>query len=122
MRQRGRKSADNLVALVVDGRSPRLMPPAYLNKSERSLFGEMINACASDHFAASDLPLLASLVQATLIARRAARDPGKLAEWERAVRVQAMLSTKLRLTAQSRTDPKSVARRLPPAGPPPWEK
>ena len=57
----------------------------------------------------TDAALLASLAQATVMARKAARDPANSAVWERAVR---MLSTKVRLTPQARCDPKlSVASR-----------
>ena len=76
---------------------------------------------ATGHFVPTDAALLASLAQATVMARKAARDPGKLSVWERAVRVQAMLSTKLRLTPQARTDPKTVGRQQQRGYPAPWE-
>jgi hypothetical protein len=45
-----------------------------------------------------------------------------VAEFDRAARLQALLATKLRLTVQSRTDPKNIGRqRLLPPGPLPWE-
>jgi hypothetical protein len=120
MRQRGRKSTASLAIVTdVNGARPQLDPPRYLNKAERSLFVEL--ASASAHFRVTDVPLLASLAQATLIARRSARDPAKLATWERAVRMQAMLSTRLRLTPQARTDPKTVGRQQIFQGPRPWE-
>ena len=50
-----------------------------------------------------------------------ASDLHALAVWEKAVRLQAMLATRLRLSPQSRLDPKTVARRQPPLGPRPWE-
>ena len=53
------------------------------------------------HLKSADAELLASLTQAIVLARRLARDPAKVAEWEKTVRTQAMLSTKLRLTPQS---------------------
>lgn len=44
------------------------------------------------------------------------------ADNKKAVRVQAMLARSLRLTPQSRLDPKTVARRQPEhTGPAPWE-
>lgn len=122
MRQRGRKSAANVVTLMsVTGRPPRLSPPRYLNKAERAIFVELIGACDARHFVESDLPLLASYSQATRMARAAARDPSKVGLWERAVRVQATLATRLRLAPQSRTDPQTVGRRQVRRGPPPWE-
>ena len=86
------------------------------------LFVELINACSPQHFVQSDLPLLVSYVQATLLARSMARDPEKIAVWEKAVRMQATLATRLRLAPQARTDPKSIARQAARRlGPPPWE-
>ena len=124
MRQRGRKSAAALVAFpAVDGLSLRLKPPPHMNDAERILFDELVGACDPRHFVTSDLPLLASFVAASLIAREAAKDPEKIATWEKAVRLQATLATKLRLAPSTRLDPKTVARRNPERrGPYPWEK
>jgi hypothetical protein len=105
MRQRGRKSAANLATLRLNGKPPRLNPPPYLSDGEQSLFTELIDACGPTHFRLSDLPLLVSYVQATLIARGAAHDPDKITIWEKAVRMQATLATRLRLAPQSRIDP-----------------
>ena len=118
MRQRGRRSAAALEVINVDGRPSRLQPPRYLNKIETAVFVEL---AATGHFVPTDTGLLASLAQATIMARKAARDPAKLSVWERAVRVQAMLSTKLRLTPQARTDPKTVGRQQQRGYPAPWE-
>ena len=120
MRQRGRKSSADLSTLpVIDCALTRLAPPRYLNRTEAAVFTEL---AATGHFVPTDAALLASLAQATVMARKAARDPANLATWERAVRVQAMLSTKLRLTPQARTDPKTVGRQQQPRGyPAPWE-
>ena len=71
-------------------------PPADLNDDEWMLFVELINACSPQHFVQSDLPLLVSYVQATQLARSMARDPEKIAVWEKAVRMQATLATRLR--------------------------
>jgi hypothetical protein len=57
MRQRGRRSAANLVTLHVDVAPARLEPPACLNNRERKLFSELIAACDPRHFVESDLPL-----------------------------------------------------------------
>ena len=120
MRQRGRRSAANLATPRINGEPPRLNPPAHLSVGERALFEELIAACDPAHFRESDQPLLSSYVQATLIARDAARDPDKIMLWERAVRMQATLATRLRLSPQSRTDPKTIARQQAYQGPPPW--
>jgi hypothetical protein len=93
MRQRGRKTADNLIAVSVNGDPPRLQPPEHLDQEERTLFTEIAEACSPRHFVASDLPLLVSYVQATLLSRRAvkkaAEDPAMLALWEKATRMHA---------------------------------
>jgi hypothetical protein len=119
MRQRGRKSAD-LLALRVDGSPPRLQPPATLSDDERALFTELVADCPSEQFVASDLPLLTSFIEATLLARQSARDPAKIDTWERAVRLQATLATRLRLAPQARTDPKTSLRVV--MGGPPIER
>ena len=110
MRQRGRRSAADLVTLRVDGTPPRLTAPSSLSEDERKLFAELVNACDPRHFVEGDLPLLVSFVQATLMARNSANAPSKITIWERAVRVQAMLATRLRLAPQALTDPKTLAR------------
>jgi hypothetical protein len=119
MRQRGRKSLANLVTLSVDGAPPRLEPPANLQDDERALFTSLVAACDPRHFVQSDLPLLVSFVQATLLAQGAVHDED-LTKWEKAVRVQATLATRLRLAPQARSDPKTVARQQPTQSPPPW--
>lgn len=122
MTQRGRKSAAaNLVVINVDGKPPKLTPPAFLNEAERTLFLELIDATDTRHFRPTDTPLLVSYVQATLLARSTTHDPQKVATWEKAVRVQVSLATRLRLSPQSRTDPKTIGRQRMPVGPKPWE-
>jgi hypothetical protein len=118
MRQRGRKPVASLSVISVDGRPDRLQPPRYLNKTEKQVFAEL---AATRHFVPTDSGLLASLAQATVMARKAARDPANSAAWERAVKMQAMLSTKLCLTPQARTDPKTVGRQRDRFYPAPWE-
>ena len=126
MRQRGRKSSDELAVINVNGDPPRLDPPPTLTDPERALFVELVQACSPKHFLPSDLPLVVSYVQATLLSRRAvtsaATAPAMLALWEKATRMQATLATRLRLSPQARTDPKTIGRQMPQRiGPPPWE-
>ena len=121
MVQRGRKSAEAL-SLRVDGSPSPLQPPAYLNVAERQLFVELIASCDTRHFVPSDLPLLVSFVQATLAARASARDPKQAQLWERAVKLQATLATRLRLAPRSRTDPKTIARQQQSRIRRPWEE
>lgn len=73
MRQRGRKSVANLMTLRVDGEPARLQPPRGLSKAEQHQFNDLINATSPKHFAESDLPLLVTYVQATVMARSAIR-------------------------------------------------
>jgi hypothetical protein len=119
MRQRGRKSAANLVTFPAIEHRSRLEPPPSLSEAERSLFTEL--AAQATHLKPADAPLLASLAQAILLSRQLARDPARVADWEKAVRAQAMLSTKLRMTPQSRTDSRAAGRHQQEAsGPDPW--
>jgi hypothetical protein len=113
MRQRGRKSGAALVALPnsVDGSPPRLKPPADLLDVERALFRQLVNAASAHHFVSTDEPLLISFVQATLLVRSLANQPTKIDAWEKAVRTQTLLARSLRLTPQSRMDPKTLARK-----------
>jgi len=92
-----------------------------LNATERTAFDALIGACDPKHFRKSDLPLLISLVQATLLAHELGRDSDKVVEWEKATRVQMALATRLRLTPQARSDPKTIARMQKHShSPPPW--
>jgi hypothetical protein len=81
-----------------------------LNAAERALFKELIANTHPRAFVASDMWLIVSYVQATLMARQTARDPEQNAVWERSVKLQAILATKLRLAPQSRLDRKTVGR------------
>jgi hypothetical protein len=120
--KRGRKSSAELIALPnVTGAPPRLSPPTYLTAAEKKFFVNLINACGPKHFVESDLPLLTSYTQASLLARAAARKPKDIAIWEKAVRVQATLATRLRLAPQARTDPRTIARQQHYLGTAPWK-
>ena len=114
-----RRSAADLATIRVQAERPRLNPPEFLDDREQALFRETVQSCSADHFAASDTPLLVSYVQATLMARGAIKDApadkAALGVWERATKMQAVLATKLRLTVQSRIDPKVVGRNTPKA-------
>ena len=126
MLQRGKKTSGNLAALTLTGDPLRPKPPSFLTTRERRLFTEIIDACDPRHFRAQDLPMLSSYVQTCFLVRTAvkyaAHDPKMLTVWEKAARMQMALATKLRLTPQARTDPRTLARKsLPPVGPRPWE-
>ena len=113
MKQRGRKSAELLTFPSIDDVRPRITPPLSLTKSERSLFVEL--AADAPHLVPADAPLLGAYCQAILLARRTGRDPARVDVWERITRVMTTLATKLRLTPQSRSCPKSLARQQRPA-------
>lgn len=126
MQQRGRKSSFSVVPISVDGAPARLKPPPSLSSAERAAFIELIAACSPKHFVEADIPLLVSFVQATLISRalaaQALNDASVIPAWEKAVRVQATLATRLRLSPQSRTDPQTIARQQRSVAPQPWGK
>jgi hypothetical protein len=86
----------------------RITPPSFLSKPERALFIEIVGSCDPRHFVVSDLSLLCAFVQAAMVTRAG---PGEdVKGWEAAVKILAMLSTRLRLAPQTRTDPKKLAR------------
>lgn len=116
MGQRGKKSTAEIVTLNVGSMPPRLLPPSDLSVDERRLFVEVVSAVDPRHFVKSDLSLLISYVQSTLLSRHAyktaklAKNPNMLLVWEKATRMQATLATRLRLAPQARADPKTVGR------------
>jgi hypothetical protein len=72
MTRRGRKSsAADLAVINAYGKPPKLTPPPDLREDERALLSELIDAIDARHFRPSDLPLLVSHVQATLMAHSA---------------------------------------------------
>jgi hypothetical protein len=98
-----------------------LEPPADLSEEEKALFLQLVNACSPKHFVESDKPLLISFVQATVLARASAGKAMLIGTWEKAVKMQAMLATRLRLAPQARLDPKTVGRFQQNNGPKPWD-
>ena len=132
MKQRGRKSAAALAVPSVNGKGPRLEPPASLSKAERSVFVGLVTACDPDHFRASDLPLLVRYTESIVLADKAALElrkgavvKGKSSPWlavqREAIKAMVALSMRLRLSPQSRIDPKTLSREQPRQGPAPWE-
>src|SRR5262249_2013465 len=105
---RGRKSAANLAVIPLHPSANRVQPPSDLRKNEAELFRTIVNSVPADHFVPSDIPLLVSYVRTTL------KLTPKISslDWERLVRAQALLARNLRLTPRSRTDPKTLARKL----------
>lgn len=123
MRQPGRRSSAALsVVTPLRPHVRRLQPPADLDEVDGELFRTIVRACPPEHFAAGDVPLLATYCQAIRISRReasaSAGDVSRVATWEKTARVVAALATRLRLSPHSRTDPKSAARRAAEHRPP----
>jgi phage terminase small subunit len=133
MRQRGRKSAEALTAIALDGESPLPAPPASLSEPEREMFATIVAGCDAGHFRQTDLPLLSRYCEAAVLAERAALElrngavvDGKPSPWiviqEKCVRAMVSLSMRLRLSPQSRIDPKTLGRQQPHPGPRPWDR
>ena len=122
MRQRGKVSVAAAGMIALDRPPLFLQPPASLNAREAVLFSEIVTSCAADHFRKSDLPMLCAYVQALLLTRKLIRT-NAISDWEKASRVAMALATKLRLTVQSRIEPRGVGRQqIPSAGPAPWDR
>jgi hypothetical protein len=121
MGRRGPRSAHELALGVnVDGSPPKLTAPTGLSIKERVVFEAIIASCDARHFQESDVPLLVSYTQATLLAHKLGRTPSRIREWEVACRTALALARSLRLCPHSRTDPKVIAR-MRPQGPMPWD-
>lgn len=132
MKQRGRKSAANLEVINVDGSPSRLLPPDHLSADERQRFTEIVSNCDARHFRPSDVTLLNRFVEADALAEKAAAElrknpviDGSASPWlavqEKSVRALTALSMRLRLSPQSRIDPKSLGRQEVRMGINPWE-
>jgi hypothetical protein len=102
-----KSAAAKLVHLVENPTGPRLKPPAFLRNDERTTFIELV--ADNKHLTRTDIPLLSSYVLATGKAARLARSKD-VSGFVAVLRAAGMLATKLRLTAQSNTEPKTVAR------------
>jgi hypothetical protein len=133
MKQRGRKSADQLaVATLVDATTAqkRLLAPAHISDAERSVWLEVVNDQPADAFSPTHAPLLElycrHIVQARILADELtnfdrawmADDDGLkrydrlLAMAERESRAASSLATRLRITRQAVEHPTTVGRGL----------
>jgi hypothetical protein len=115
----GRKGkAANLVPLGLNAARPRLSPPPSMSKPGRLLFMEIAASVDRQHFSEADAPLLCSLVSTTLAVRAQARKlerdatPDVMRVWEKLVKLQVSLCTKLRITVQARVNPYTAGRRM----------
>ena len=130
--QMPRRSREAL-AVQVDGRPPRLVPPASLSKDERKLFLDIVDTLPPEHFRPSDLILLCRYVENAALSPQAAAelrgnavlDDGKANSWlaisEKTIRALVSLSMRLRLSPQARLDAKAATRERQHIGPRPWD-
>ena len=119
MRQRGRQSGAGLEIIPPASAGPNLQPPRHLIATEARLFHEVVANAPPGQFSASDVYLLATFAQVTLLVEGAARAAAKANDKTRqarfkmldqAVKMQALLASKLRLATQSRIAPRTVCR------------
>jgi hypothetical protein len=109
MAQSGRKSfADISMGPRPTRPRPRLSSPQPLTKSQQLVFDLVV--AKNRHLLPTDAPMVARFAIATDMVFRLAKTKD-IAGWERACRVQAMYSTKLRISPQATTDPQSIGRR-----------
>jgi phage terminase small subunit len=89
-----------------------------------------MSGCGGDYFRQTDLPLLSRYCEAAILAEQAALElrqgavlNGKPSPWivvqEKCVRALVSLSMRLRLSPQSRVDPKTLTRQPQYSGPKP---
>jgi hypothetical protein len=109
-----RKSAAELSVPPVDGRLPRLRPPASLSEAERKVFIDTVTACKPEHFRPSDLPLLSRYAEVVALSDHAAKQlradaasqpypPSDcLATQERLIKMLVTLGRQLRLSPMAR--------------------
>ena len=142
MPKRGRKSQADL-SVVPIGQRPPPDPPSDLTPEQKALWHEITARMPPDWFDAPSQPLLAAYVRHVCRARHLARalddaphdalhDDAKLAHFdklsraaERETRAALTLARSLRLTQQSRYDPRAAHRaagRAPASAVKPWEE
>jgi phage terminase small subunit len=104
-----RKSAAELAITPAPTWSTRLRPPATLSPPASVEFVRIVTTEEAQHFRASDLPLLTQYCEAAALAERAARELQRddaeacwLTRWDKATRVMAGLSMRLRISPQAR--------------------
>jgi len=130
-----RKSKADLAPIRPVSSVTRLQPPMTLTGPARTVFTAIVANNASNHFLPSDTALLetycCTIVQLEQCRKELQKgivtDDGKVSPWvgvqERTIKSMVALSMRLRLSPQSRTDPKTLARQR--GGDPhlrfPWE-
>jgi phage terminase small subunit len=129
MKQRGRKSIASLSLVHIDVMRKPIEPPASLQRQAKVIFHEIVASVDPKHFRRCDVPLVASLAMATHMVKFYSSligeedHPTAFRAWSDAVKLQISLSTKLRLTPQSRYDARAANREAEPQqdASPPWE-
>lgn len=137
MKQRGRKSAASKLAVIDGGRGSRAAPPGDLCDYQAAKWAEIVGAMPADWFQPEMTDLLRAYCRVSKICYKLdkmldqlddiADNPEKLSEndgvkdavfmikvtaqRDKQVRQLAMLATKMRLTPQSRQEPKTAGNR-----------
>jgi hypothetical protein len=122
MKQRGKKGSGYLSVIHARPERQRLQPPDHLTEKQKQIFDHLLRNSPHDQFRITDALLLARLAEAHDLAAQAAVElatngpvvEGKASAWlvvqEKAVRSVVALSMRLRLSPQSRVDPRALAR------------
>ena len=123
--KRGRTSSAELSVVPINSARKPIEPPTDLKEQEAAIFRQVVASCDANHFRSSDISILTAFATATHLSRYYASQIGEgegaFKLWEAAARLQISLATKLRITPQSRSDPKTIGRHEPIEGPFPWE-
>ena len=118
--KRGRPSAAHLSVVPSDltGARPTLTPLQPLKADEKQVFDLAVRENA--HLRPTDIPLLMGFARASAGLFKV----DTAADFEKLARVTMSLAAKLRISLQSRHDPKTLARRYADAhtGPKPWDR
>jgi hypothetical protein len=118
--KRGRVSAADLsIVTPLDAHRKPLEPPANLQPAAKTIFHEIVASVDPTHFRKADVPLVAQLATATFLAKfyadKIGHDDCAFKFWSETVKLQISLSTKLRLTPQSRYDARKAGREPEPS-------
>ena len=113
--KRGRKSSAELSVISINSKRKPIDPPAELSPEERAIWWEITESVAPNHLRDSDRPILSALCTAIHLSRFYAREIGgedasAFKSYTEATKLVISLTTKLRLTPQSRSRPETVAR------------
>ena len=122
MRQRGKKSSAYLTVIRARPAGQRLQPPDHLTERALQIWNHLLANSPRDQFRVTDGLLLARLCEAHDLAEQAAVQlatdgrvlNGRPSPWlviqEKQIRAIVALSMRLRLSPQSRVDPRTLAR------------